>query len=114
MPRKQVERAARLVWFVDGEPDYGRVGPNREAAEVTVAAVLALGRVELIDEASVMAFRMLASSVDADPTNAALWGQYRSADETIRGLGINAAEDALSGFLAGLSADVRDAEVAEP
>ena len=50
-------------------------------------------------------FVMLAEAVDADPTNAALWGQYRAAEVALRGLGISADDDALTKFLAGLAGD---------
>lgn len=114
MPRKQVDRVARFVWVVDGEPELRGKGPNRVAAEQTLAAVRALGRVEPIDEALTSAFVLLGEAVDNDPTNAALWGQYRASEESLRGLGGDANEDAFAEFLAGLSSEVRDAEVGEP
>lgn len=86
--RKQVERVARIIWFVDGEPALDRVGhgPNREAAELVVAKLLADKVIGAGDEALSTAFVMLAESVDATPTDARLWGQYRDASAVMRAL----------------------------
>jgi hypothetical protein len=54
----------------------------------------------------------LAEAVDADPTNAALWGQYRAAETVIREAA-SGGDDDFAKLIAGLSADVRNAEVVE-
>ena len=113
MPRK-AEPVARLGWRLTGEwLPIGAMGPNREAAESTVGRVRELGRLEVVDEAVVTAFVMLAEAVDADPTNAALWGQYRAAEVALRGLGVSGDDDAFARFIAGL-AGVGDSPVSEP
>ena len=113
MPRRKVDRVARVLWVVDGEPQFEFVGPNRGAADVTVAALRELGRLERVDEAAVMTFVTLGDAVDADPTNAALWGQYRAAEEALRGLGIDGKDDPFAQFVAELSAGAGDAAVVE-
>jgi hypothetical protein len=105
VPRKQVDRVARFVWIVDGEYlGHDAKGPNRIAAEATVEAVRDLGRIEPIDESMMVGFEMLAEAVDNDPTNAALWGQYRQAEAALRGAGADDDD------LARLSAALRDVE----
>lgn len=102
---------ARLGWFLDGEFEVAAVGPNRRAADEVVAAaggVLVDG-----DGARLMAFLMLAEAVDSDPTNASLWAQYRAAEADIREA-VGGDDDEFSRTIAGLSAALRDPEVAEP
>jgi hypothetical protein len=87
VPRKPpVERVARLVWFVDGDPQFERQmpGPNRVAAEAVVVKLQAEGALVAGDEALTTAFVMLAEAVDASPTDARLWGQYRDAVAGLR------------------------------
>ncbi len=87
MPRKPpVDKVARLVWFVDGEPQFDRKmpGPNRVAADAVVKKLQAEGALVPGDEAMTTAFVMLAESVDASPTDARLWGQYRDAVAGLR------------------------------
>lgn len=74
------------MWFVDGEPQFDRrlPGPNREAADVVVAKLRADGALVDGDEAMTTAFVMLAEAVDASPTDARLWGQYRDAVAGLR------------------------------
>lgn len=115
MPRKQVDKpVARLGWRLNAEwLPLDCEGPNRVAAETTLAEVRKLGRVEPVDDAQVTAFVMLAEAVDADPTNAALWGQYRAAEEALRGLGGDGSDDPFAKLIADLSAGDRDAAVVE-
>jgi phage tail protein X len=50
---------------------------NSSAFEVTLKALAGAGRVEPVDEALVQACRSMAEQLDVDPSNAALWRQYR-------------------------------------
>lgn len=54
-------------------------GGNVAAAEATLAALADCGRLEAVDAAAVEVVRSLAAVVDADPSDAALWRQYRDA-----------------------------------
>ena len=114
MSRKDGPKA-KLGWLdpESGEFDYQpTAGPNRSAAEATVGT-LALHFTDG-DSALVTGFVMLAEAVDADPTNAALWGQYRAAEVVVREVANRGDDDEFSRLMAGLSASVRDSEVAEP
>jgi hypothetical protein len=110
MPRKDGP-IARLGWMDDaGEFSVERPGPNRLAADDVIAAVSA--QFADVDGALLVGFVMLAEAVDADPTNAALWGQYRAAETVIREAA-SGGDDDFAKLIAGLSADVRNAEVVE-
>lgn len=109
MPRKDGP-IARLGWLVDGEFEVSAAGPNRAAADAVVAAVSA--QFADVDGALLVSFVMLGEAVDADPTNAALWGQYRAAETVIREAA-SGDDDEFSRLISNLSADVRDSEVAE-
>lgn len=52
---------------------------NVEALAVTLGELRRTGRVERIDAAHVQALESMAAVLDADPSNAALWRQYRDA-----------------------------------
>jgi len=109
MPRRE-QPVARLCWTLDGVTELELPGPNRLAADgVLAAAGAVLGDV---DQALATSFVMLAAAVDADPTNASLWGQYRAAEASIRGV-LTGGDDEFSAVIAAMSADLRDAEVAE-
>lgn len=107
MPRKE-EPKAKLGWVLDGEFTFDpHRGPNRLAADALV--------VELADELAsadrVLAAtaQMLGEAVDADPTNAALWGQYRAAVDQLRAVRATVDDDAFSKFMAELGGtEVRD------
>jgi hypothetical protein len=109
MPRPPAP-IARLGWLLDGEFDVAAAGPNRSAADLVVSS---LGTRADTDAALLVGFVMLAEAVDADPTNAALWGQYRAAEAAIREAA-GSDDDDFARIMAELSADVRDPEVAEP
>ena len=109
MPRPPAP-IARLGWLLDGEFSVSAVGPNRLAADLVVSS---LGERADGDAALLTTFVMLAEAVDADPTNAALWGQYRAAESAIREAS-GSDDDDFTRIMAELSADVRNAEVAEP
>lgn len=109
MPRPPTP-TARLGWLLDGEFDVDSPGPNRKAAD---RVVVSLGVRADGDSAMLTAFVMLAEAVDADPTNAALWGQYRAAEVAIREAS-DSDDDDFSRIMAELSADVRHPEVAKP
>jgi hypothetical protein len=90
-------------------------GPNRRAADGLVEVLRSLHHVEDVDGAQVVAFCMLAESVDNDPTNAGLWGQYRAAEIQLRGLTDRGKESDFDSLLRELgSADLPDAKVVEP
>jgi hypothetical protein len=84
---------------------------NREAAERVIESTRAMFTDS--DAALLTGFLNLAAAVDVNPTNAALWGQYRAAEATIREAVSSGDDDDFSRLMAELSADVRDAEVAE-
>ena len=114
MPRKDGPKA-KLGWLEPDtlEFDYSPVdGPNRQAAEATVATLAE--QFTDGDVALVTGFVMLAEAVDADPTNAALWGQYRAAEAAVREVANRGDDDEFSRLMARLSADVRDAEESQP
>jgi len=52
---------------------------NRGQLEQTLRELRRLGRVEKVDAAAVQALRSMAFALDDDPSNAALWRQYREA-----------------------------------
>jgi hypothetical protein len=85
-------------------PVYGR---NRTAIETMVTALRESGRIEPVDEARVTAAVALADAVDADPTNASLWREYRAAVETLRQVSDGGTDD-FAALMAGLSAEVGD------
>lgn len=58
--------------------------PNLDAALRVVGALQELGRLEVVDDARVTLFLELARVVDAKPTDAGLWKQYREAEATLR------------------------------
>lgn len=95
-PAKRVRKPAA--------PTYGR---NRTAVEATVKALRDNGRLEQVDEARVIAACALADAVDADPTNASLWREYRAAVETLRQASDGGTDD-FAALMAGLSAEVGD------
>jgi len=79
---------------------------NGGQVEQTLKELRRLGRLEKVDAAAVQMVRSMARALDADPSNAALWRQYR---EAVREL---AADDGAGGSfeeaVAALSAEVRD------
>lgn len=113
MPRPD-QPVARLVWVLDGEVRFApHRGPNRLAADRLVDHVRSLDMVSAADEAHATAAAMLGEAVDADPTNAALWGQYRQALDAVKGLGATGDDDTFARLLAELgAAEVR--HTAEP
>jgi hypothetical protein len=68
---------------------------NLDALEMVIDQLRHAGRIERIDEAVVMAARALAAQVDDKPDNAALWREYRAAEQTLRGISTYA-DDAFS------------------
>jgi hypothetical protein len=82
-------------------------GRNRTAVEETVEALMAAGRLEGVDSARVAMVRALADAVDADPTNASLWREYRAAEVSLREVGEND-DDGFKELLESLSSSVGD------
>lgn len=52
---------------------------NADALDQTLEHLRSVGRIEVIDAARVQALESMARALDADPSNAALWRQYREA-----------------------------------
>jgi hypothetical protein len=111
MPRRDGP-IARLGWLIDGEWNVDTAGPNRAAADAV--AVVVAEHFTGAAEAMLTGFLMLAEAVDSDPTNAALWHQYRGAEAAVREVATSGDDDEFSRLMAKLSAAVRDPEVAEP
>jgi hypothetical protein len=88
------------------KPAYGR---NRTAAETTIAALETHGSLGDVDAARVALVRALADAVDADPTNASLWREYRAAEQALREAD-DSTSDEFTRLLAALSAEMGDTE----
>lgn len=89
------------------------VGPARAAAAKLVDGLREMGRLEAIDESMCEVAELLGAAVDADPTNASLWGQFRAALDDLRQVGSSGDDDDLANLLASLAA-VPDPEEPEP
>lgn len=108
MPRKE-EPKAKLGWVLDGEFRFDpHRGPNRLAADALVVELA--DELASADQVLAATAQMLGEAVDADPTNAALWGQYRAAVDQLRSVRATGDDDAFSKFLSDLS----DAKVRDP
>jgi len=83
------------------------LGPNARAAQETIDALTALGRFEPVDKARQVAFLTIARAVDADPLNATLWREYRTAEVALR-KAENDSDDELTKLVGELSATVGD------
>jgi hypothetical protein len=68
-------------------------GLNLVALNETLSALDQLGRLEQVDSAVVQALRSMASALDFDPQNAALWGRYLSALDGLLGANDDADSD---------------------
>jgi hypothetical protein len=79
---------------------------NRGQLERTLAELQRTGRIEPVDAAVVQGLRSMAGALDADPSNAALWRQYR---EALRELTADDDGGSASAALAELFAEVGDA-----
>jgi hypothetical protein len=66
---------------VTGEVAFG---PNRIAAEQTIAALEAGGVLEPVDATRVASLRAIATALDADPGSAPLWREFRMAETALR------------------------------
>jgi hypothetical protein len=79
---------------------------NRGQLEQTLKELRRLERIGKVDAAAVQALRSMAFALDADPSNAALWRQYR---EALRELTADdGADGSFEEAVAALSAEVRD------
>lgn len=78
---------------------------NRGQLEQTLKELRRLGRIEKIDAAAVQSLRSMAFALDADPSHAALWRQYR---EALRELTADDSDSSADEALAALYAEVRD------
>ena len=78
---------------------------NRGQLEQTLKELRRLGRIEKVDAAGVQALRSMALALDGDPSNAALWRQYR---EALRELTADDSDGSADAALAALYAEVRD------
>lgn len=88
-------------------------GPNRTAAEATVAAIRSAGALEQVDEATVAAFLSLASAVDQPDAKADLWREYRAVTAALKEAAAGGSDDDTQAFLITVQtprrASVRDA-----
>ena len=87
---------------------------NRDVAENLVAVLRDMARVERVDEAICSTAVLLGEAVDTDPSNAALWGQFRAALADLRSVGAGDNGDAFADLLAELSAPVPNTPVDQP
>ena len=88
-------------------------GTNRRAAEATIDALRAAGRLETIDSARVTMLQTLADAVDKDAANASLWREYRAAETALREVSDDDTDDFAS-LLSQLSAKVVDTSGPKP
>ena len=80
---------------------------NAEAVELTIGAMESAGFLEDVDSALVQGVRSLAAAVDADPSNASLWREYRGLLADLRELG-DGDTDAFAALLESLRSPVRN------
>jgi len=76
---------------------------NSGQVEQTLKELRRLGRIERIDAAAVQMLRSMARALDCDPSNAALWRQYR---EALRELTVDDTDDSVADALNDLFAEV--------
>lgn len=81
------------------------VSSNVKALEETLSSLRDTRRLERVDEALVQGLRSMAGALDLDPSNAALWRQYR---ETLKELTADDSDGSVAGEIAALFAEVRD------
>jgi hypothetical protein len=79
---------------------------NASEVEVTLGQLRELGRLEPIDSARVQMIRSMAAVLDDDPTNAALWRQYRESLDAL--LADDGPDPGMAGLLGGMSSPVRE------
>lgn len=84
-----------------------KAGPNRTAAELTVAALRESGAVEPMAEYAVTAFLSLASVVDDPEAKADQWREYRAAAQVLRELVAGGNDDDTAAFLIEVRTPVR-------
>ena len=78
---------------------------NRGQLEQTLKELRRLGRLGKVHAAAVQALRSMACALDADPSNAALWRQYR---EALRELTADDDAGSIDDALNDLFAEARD------
>lgn len=76
-----------------------RKGPNERAVGRTLRDLKAEGVLALVPEAVVEMCRSLARAVDAEPGNAALFREYRSALDDLREMAASGPDDDAAQFL---------------
>lgn len=81
------------------------VSSNVKALEETLSSLRDTRRLERVDEALVQGLRSMAGALDLDPSNAALWRQYR---ETLKELTADDVDGSVAEGIAALFAEVRD------
>ena len=107
--QKRAQRSGRQPATQPGHqaPVQQPVGSsNAIELERTLAELDQIGRVEKIDAAAVQALRSMAQALDSDPSQAALWRQYR---EALRELTADDSSNSVDEALAALYTEVRDA-----
>lgn len=78
---------------------------NAASLMVTLDQLEEMGRIERVDAARVQGLMSMAESLDIDPSNAALWRQYR---EALRELTADDSGGSLDDDLAALYSEVRN------
>ena len=79
---------------------------NIAAADRTIDGLRSGGKLETVDEAMIVGFRAIAAALDAEPSNASLWREYRAIEARLRdGGGVG---DDLGRIINRLSAPIRD------
>ncbi len=82
-------------------------GPNRRAAELTIAALRESGLLEADSEAVAAAFLALASAVDMPEAKADLWREYRAFGNALREVAAGGSDDDTQDFLISVRTPVR-------
>lgn len=81
------------------------MGTNTSELGRTIAALRETGRFERVDAARLQMLRSMARALDYDPSNAALWRQYR---EALKELTADDGNDSVDEALAHLFSSPRD------
>lgn len=75
------------------------LGPNRAAAERTIAAMRESGVLETVDDATVAAFLTLAAAVDQPDAKADFWREYRAFTAALKEAAAGGSDDDTQAFL---------------
>lgn len=81
------------------------MGDNVSELGKTIAQLREMGRFEKVDAARLQMVRSMARALDYDPSNAALWRQYR---EALKELTADDSSESVDDAISGLFGSVRD------